>query len=222
MIEKESNNRLLVVDDSPTARALLSKKLFEHGLDVDTVSSAGEAIDYLYDKRPKAIFMDYQMPGMDGLQALKVIKGNPSTALIPVMMYTSQEGGLHIGQARALGAIGVLPKIMEYDELRTILANLNLLPGMENHASVERCKEITLRWKILRGTHMNSLNNRLWILICSPVTPSSLSQSPLITDTKIGRWRLFLSNMKTAGLLLKNPLMTNSSVLKSRSKKLLK
>ncbi|MES9858817.1 MAG: response regulator [Sedimenticola sp.] len=143
MIEKESNNRLLVVDDSPTARALLSKKLFEHGLDVDTVSSAGEAIDYLYDKRPKAIFMDYQMPGMDGLQALKVIKGNPSTALIPVMMYTSQEGGLHIGQARALGAIGVLPKIMEYDELRTILANLNLLPGMENHASVERCKEIT-------------------------------------------------------------------------------
>ncbi len=37
-----------------------------------------------------------------------------------------------MAQARALGAIGVLPKTMEYDELRTILANLNLLPGMES------------------------------------------------------------------------------------------
>jgi len=55
-------------------------------------------------------FMDHLMPGMDGLQAVKAIKGNPQTAMIPIMMYTSQEGELYVGQARALGAMGVLPK----------------------------------------------------------------------------------------------------------------
>ena len=50
------------------------------------------------------------MPGMDGLQAVQAIKNDPRTATIPIMMYTSQEGELYLGQARALGAVGVLPK----------------------------------------------------------------------------------------------------------------
>ena len=50
------------------------------------------------------------MPGMDGFQAVQSIKNNPRTAAIPILMYTSQEGDLYLGQARALGAEGVLPK----------------------------------------------------------------------------------------------------------------
>ena len=60
--------------------------------------------------RPDVIFMDHMMPGMDGFQAVQAIKNNPRTATIPIMMYTSQEGELYVGQARALGAVGVLPK----------------------------------------------------------------------------------------------------------------
>ena len=47
---------------------------------------------------------------MDGFEALTAIKNDPRTATIPVMMYTSQEGELYFSQARALGAMGVLPK----------------------------------------------------------------------------------------------------------------
>ena len=42
---------------------------------------------------------------------MQAIKNNPATATIPILMYTSQEGELYLGQARALGAIGVLPKL---------------------------------------------------------------------------------------------------------------
>ena len=57
--------------------------------------------------------MDHLMPGMDGFQAIQAIKGNPDTATIPVVMYTSQEGELYVSQARALGAVGVLPKTVK-------------------------------------------------------------------------------------------------------------
>ena len=69
------------------------------------------------------------MPGMDGFQALEAIKANPATATIPVMMYTSQEGELYVGQARALGAFGVLPKQVKPVEVSKILQALHLIPG---------------------------------------------------------------------------------------------
>ena len=68
------------------------------------------------------------MPGMDGFQAIQAIKGNPDTAMIPVVMYTSQEGELYVSQARALGAVGVLPKTVKQADVSRVLYQLRLLP----------------------------------------------------------------------------------------------
>ncbi len=124
--------RALIVDDSKTARQVLTNHLQKYGILVDARESAAAAIDYLYDNAPDAIFMDYEMPGMDGFQALKVIKSNPNTAVIPVMMYTSKAGGLALSQARALGAVGVLPKQLETQDLEEILQTLHLMPEQES------------------------------------------------------------------------------------------
>jgi CheY-like chemotaxis protein len=102
--------RALVVDDSKSARVVLSRMLEKYGIEVDSADSAETALQYLLDHRPDVIFMDHLMPGMDGLQAVREIKANPELASIPIMMYTSQEGELYAGQARASGAVGVLPK----------------------------------------------------------------------------------------------------------------
>ena len=92
-----------------------------HDLDVDTAVSAEDALDYLNEHRPDVIFMDHLMPGMDGFEAVSAIKNNPATATIPIMMYTSQEGEVYVGQARALGAVGVLPKQVEPVEVSKVL-----------------------------------------------------------------------------------------------------
>ena len=118
----------LVVDDSKSARVILSRMLEKYDIEVDMAESAEQAIEYLKTNRPDAIFMDHLMPGMDGLQAVKAIKGNPQTAMIPIMMYTSQEGELYVGQARALGAMGVLPKQVRPVDVSKVLYELHLLP----------------------------------------------------------------------------------------------
>jgi len=119
--------RALVVDDSRSARAFLTRILERYELSVDGVESAEQAIQYLKHQRPDVIFMDHLMPGMDGFQAVQAIKNNPRTATIPIMMYTSQEGELYLSQARALGAMGVLPKQIKHADVSKALEQLNLL-----------------------------------------------------------------------------------------------
>jgi CheY-like chemotaxis protein len=123
-----ARKRALVVDDSKSARVILSRMLEKYDIEVDMADSAEQAIEYLKHDRPDAIFMDHLMPGMDGLQAVRAIKGNPQTATIPIMMYTSQEGELYVGQARALGAMGVLPKQVRPVDVSKVLYELHLLP----------------------------------------------------------------------------------------------
>src|SRR3984957_2556967 len=122
-----SGKRALIVDDSKSARMFLSRILEKYELDVDTTETAELAIDYLGHHRPDVIFMDHLMPGMDGFQALQAIKNNPQTATIPIMMYTSQEGELYLGQARALGAVGVLPKQIKPADVSKVLYQLHLV-----------------------------------------------------------------------------------------------
>jgi len=119
--------KALVVDDSKSARAVLKRMLKELALDVDTVESAADAIDYLKDNRPDVIFMDHMMPGMDGFEAVKHIKNNPKTAVIPIMMYTSKAGDIYLSQARELGAVGIISKTISPVGLKESLFKLGLV-----------------------------------------------------------------------------------------------
>lgn len=119
----------LIVDDSKTARYALRQLLDKQKVSVDMVESAEEALDYLHQKSlpedaPDLIFMDHMMPGMDGFDAVKELKSNPATAAIPIVMYTSTQGGMYFGQARALGAADVINKPATAEDLREVLRRL--------------------------------------------------------------------------------------------------
>ncbi len=117
--------RALVVDDSKVARTVLADILKKQGVAVDTTESAEDALEYLLETRPDVIFLDHVMPGMDGFQAMRAIKQNPETATIPIMMYTSKEGEVYVGQARALGAAGCLPKQVQPVDVAKVLESLS-------------------------------------------------------------------------------------------------
>ncbi|MCK5395055.1 MAG: response regulator [Gammaproteobacteria bacterium] len=127
----------LIVDDSKSARVVLKRMLEELDLVVNTVESAIDAIDYLKKYQPDVIFMDHMMPGMDGFEAVKHIKNNSQTAVIPIMMYTSRGGDVYLSQARALGAVGIIPKTISPVGLKESLFKLGLIKDRRKPAEID-------------------------------------------------------------------------------------
>jgi CheY-like chemotaxis protein len=161
-----SSKRALVVDDSKSARAFLARILERHEITVDAAESAEAAIEYLTRNKPDVIFMDHMMPGMDGFQAVQSIKNNPRTSTIPILMYTSQEGDLYAGQARALGADGVLPKQIKQSDVTKMLFQLQLV-------AERRIGERTTFTRMAEGIHGPGLlpANESAIVVTPPADP---------------------------------------------------
>jgi CheY-like chemotaxis protein len=128
-------SQVLIVDDSKTAQHLLKRMLEKYRLKIDMVSSAEEALAYLSYNHPAVIFLDHHMTGMTGMEALKTIKASPHTALIPVVMYTSQQDDLFLSQAIALGAQDILAKgAMQPSNLERVLQAVNIRAGAPDNA----------------------------------------------------------------------------------------
>jgi len=81
--------RVLVVDDVPPNVKLLEAKLTSEYFDVLTAFSGPEALDVISREHPDIILLDVMMPGMDGFEVCRRIKGDPATAHIPVVMVTA-------------------------------------------------------------------------------------------------------------------------------------
>src|SRR5690554_390739 len=115
----------LLVDDSKVARFALSKLLESRDMEVNMASSAEEALDFLKNNgRPDVIFMDHLMPGMNGVEATKAIKGNPDTAGIPIIMCTSKKSSDFTEEARNFGIYSILTKPPQTDRLELALQEL--------------------------------------------------------------------------------------------------
>lgn len=115
----------LLVDDSKVARFALSKLLEGREMEVNMAGSAEEALDFLNNNgRPDVIFMDHLMPGMNGVEATKAIKGNPATAGIPIIMCTSKKSESFMEEARNFGVYNILTKPPHTEGLDSVLAQL--------------------------------------------------------------------------------------------------
>lgn len=117
----------LIVDDSKTAQIRLRRILEKYDTSIEVAFSAEQALTMLPELCPDIIFLDHSMDGMDGLEALKIIKGNPETATTPVIMYTAQSDDLYISQARALGALDTLSKdIFKPSNIDALMVRLHI------------------------------------------------------------------------------------------------
>ncbi|MBS2019848.1 MAG: diguanylate cyclase [Deltaproteobacteria bacterium] len=119
--------RILLVDDSASARALLSMKLREKGHDVEEVPLAAEAAEMALGKPPDAVVTDLWMPGISGLQLCRLLRAEPATAHVPVVLLTASDDRRSRFWARHAGAAAYVTKT-EIDRLTDVLADLTSSP----------------------------------------------------------------------------------------------
>ncbi|MBX3289442.1 MAG: response regulator [Acidobacteria bacterium] len=105
-----SGKKILVVDDSPTIRKLISGKLEKCGHDVVCSSDGVEAMEMLQGMKPDLILLDITMPRMDGYQVCKMIRGNDVTKDVPVVMISGKDGFFDKVRGRMAGSSGYITK----------------------------------------------------------------------------------------------------------------
>jgi two-component system, cell cycle response regulator DivK len=105
-----NGKKILLVEDNPVNRRLAQFLLRSQGYEVREATTAQEAFDILNAEQPDLIVMDIQLPGMDGLEATKKIKGQPTTANIPVVAVTSYAMKGDREKALAAGCAGYVTK----------------------------------------------------------------------------------------------------------------
>jgi CheY-like chemotaxis protein len=105
-----AGEKILLVEDNPVNRRLAVFLLRAHGYEVREATTAVEALEMLEKERPDLIVMDIQLPEMDGLEATKKIKEQPTTADIPVLAVTSYAMKGDRENALAAGCVGYITK----------------------------------------------------------------------------------------------------------------
>ena len=110
---------ILIIDDDPDAADLMARALERAGFSTIRASKGGEGIVMAQQQQPDAITLDVMMPGMDGWSVLSVLKSDPLTAKIPVVMVTMLQDR-QLGYT--LGAADFLTKPVDSEKLRTVLS----------------------------------------------------------------------------------------------------
>ena len=117
----EGRTLVMAVDDSSTVRKVVNLTLERNGYRVMTAADGMEALALLNDHTPHLILLDITMPRMDGYQVCKVIKQNPYTKAIPVVMLSGNDGFFDKMKGKLAGATDYLTKPFKEEALLAAL-----------------------------------------------------------------------------------------------------
>ena len=127
--DRRSNERIklptiatiLIVDDSRTAIAVLRKTFSPTGYTILSALNAEDGIEIAKDEKPDLILMDIVMPGLNGFQATRILRKDPLTQNIPIIIISGNEQATEKYWGLRVGANGFLGKPVDRSELYHVL-----------------------------------------------------------------------------------------------------
>jgi CheY-like chemotaxis protein len=109
--------KVLVAEDERDIRELIGFTLRFAGLDVTLTRNGAEAVEQAPQLKPDLIMLDVRMPKMTGYEACRVLKGDPSTSKIPVVILSAKGQDGEIQEGKNAGADHYIVKPFAPDKL---------------------------------------------------------------------------------------------------------
>jgi two-component system cell cycle response regulator DivK len=101
---------ILHIEDTRECQQLVRAILTYNGYEIITVESAEEGVALAQTERPDLILMDINLPGMNGLEATRQIRGLPALSAVPIVALTATDEASTIQQAAEAGCSAYLSK----------------------------------------------------------------------------------------------------------------
>ena len=136
-------SRILVVDDSPTIRRVVSAILERHGYEAPVASDGQDAMDALQSGEVKAdlVLLDFVMPRMNGYQFCRALRGDAELAMTPVVLMSAKSDRIREQFVQQTGAIDAITKPFDAQALVAVVENA-LRRVNSGHASATRLPEL--------------------------------------------------------------------------------
>ncbi len=135
------SDKILVVDDSPDNVFLIKTILEEEGYEVSTAENGSTALKRIAESTFDLILLDLMMPGMDGYQVTKHIRGNAELSFIPILLITAHDSP-NVAHGLDLGADDFIRKPVTVDELLArVRSLLRLKHSIDERDEIARQRE---------------------------------------------------------------------------------
>jgi CheY-like chemotaxis protein len=110
--------KVLFVEDHEAQRDIMRQVVEGHGYEFDVACSGEEGVEKAREWHPDIVLMDIRMPGrIDGVAAIRELRGSPDTADIPILVVSAWESAKHKGQALRAGADALFTKPVAVGDL---------------------------------------------------------------------------------------------------------
>ena len=130
------SNHILIVDDQPELAGMMAELLVDAGYATRTATDGRAALAAVQADPPGLLLLDVQMPEMDGFEVAAMLKADPATATIPIIMVSAHEGrGARVVGLES-GAEDYLSKPVDPAELIAKIRNLLLLRDRTIHSAL--------------------------------------------------------------------------------------
>jgi two-component system phosphate regulon response regulator PhoB len=137
---------LLVVDDEQDIRELIRYTLAKEGYQVDCVGSGEDALRRARSKAPDLIVLDLMLPGVDGLEVCRRLRGDRTTAQIPIVMLTAKGEDADVVTGLELGADDYVVKPFSP---RVVLARIKAVLRRREEAEREDSDSVLVRGELM-------------------------------------------------------------------------
>lgn len=118
--------RILVVDDDPGIRRVLTYNLSAEGFEVDAVEDGHQVLGAIGSFQPDLLILDVMMPGRDGLDVLSDLREQEGTRSIPVILLTAKATDEEVWAGWQAGADYYVTKPFDLDEILSFVEYLSL------------------------------------------------------------------------------------------------